>query len=595
MLPMNEPLDAHPRISQPSLRAIVGFILLCTLFTLVWLHLPARNFLSPDEGAKYMQMRGMSNNPFEPCRILYPGIGKDPALFYYPARAESTLYSLYPYVDPDGRVQTNWLPWFPWITKPFFAWLGPRGLTLIPLLTGLLGLWLAGAVASRLEPRARRLTLAAFGLATPLLFYSLTFWEHAPALLLQLLALLYALPRETQANPTRFSTFLRVATIAALLAAAIALRREALFFAAGLGIAAGWQQGAARLRIPPRWRIPGLCLALAALVLLLVLPPWLLPNRTGLDLFVSLYRAVHIDTWFSFGTHFFNVFFLLNEEESPLPHLLRWTGQIGLLICIANALWPRARKPGVFCAGILLVLVPALFLAATPTRYRALHSLVLSAPFVLFALLPAPAPQPRPAAERLVRTTTILFAVFLLLVTLPAHRAHGGLEWGARYAFVLFTLLPAIGAVNVCRWLASPAARGWKRIGMHGLVLLALLLGSVSMVRGVRELGLTRRDLGRIEAVLAAKAGPIVTDWGWLASAITDLYLQREVYTLDENDELHGWLDAIGKNEPFFLYASYEPLPEKSLRREKDRLEPVAHEVIYGLDITTYRIAPGVR
>ena len=55
-------------------------------------------------------------------------------------------------------------------------------------------------------------------------------------------------------------------------------------------------------------------------------------------------------------------------------------------------------------------------------------------------------------------------------------------------------------------------------------------------------------------------------------------------------DELHGWLDQIGKDGSTFVYASYAPLPEKTLRRERNRLESISTEEVCGMRLFTYRV-----
>lgn len=573
--------------------AAIGFVAISVLFTVVWLRMPCRNFFSPDEGAKYLQMRGMEGNPFQPCQIIYPGAVKDPALFYYPARGELAVrgFQLYPAVDSEGRIETHWLPWFPLITKPFFALLEHRGLYAVPLLAGLLALWLTGSLAAKLEPSARPLALAAFAMASPLLFYSLTLWEHTLALVFQLAALSCVLPKTEMEGKIGVAKVLRHIAAVALLVGAIALRREAVFFAVALGFALGFQNGTARLRqMIGRRKISSLCVGLVAIALAIASYRFVFPRRTSLDVLLAFYHASRLENWLYLDTHFFNVFFLWLYEDGGMPAALRWSGEAGLLACIVNFFWPQIRRLDVFCVSLLLVMRSALYLIITPLRYRSLHSLVLSAPFVLFSLLPEPTPRPRSPAERFVRTVALLFALIYLFITLPTHREQGGMEWGSRYALVLFSLLTAIGAVNVSRWFTSTSACGWKRLGMQGLVVLTLLLGAASGVRGILELRKTRNDLVNIESTLAGKPGPVVTDFLWLGSTVPDLFMKRELYTLASPGEISGWLDAIGKDEPSLVYASFAPLAENTMFRNEGRLEPVAHEFVCGMEITTYRI-----
>jgi len=577
--------------SRLSLRTLGGFLFLCAIFFWVWFQMPGRVFFSPDEGGKFLQMQGMGGNPFQSCRLIYPGIGKDPALFYYPARAESSVRDtqIYPFMHDDGMVQTNWLPWFPYLTKPVLVLLGPKGLTFIPLIMGLLALWLTGVMAGALDLRARGLTLAAIALSSPLLFYCVTFWEHTLALVFQLAALYAILPLGRREGMGRLANIFRLGVVVFLLLGAVMLRREAVFFAAALGGALAFQNRKAGLRFLVRWKLPALGVALAGIGLLVTLSPWLLPERTSSDLFFAFSRLTSWDSLATLDLHFFDVFFLWSDG-SLLPLLLRWFGQAGLLICLLNIFWPRARRSGVFVAGVLLILPAAFFMAFTPLRYRALHSLVLSAPFVLFALLPDTRRVPRSLSERLVRMVTLLYALFYFLGTWPTHRGHGGLEWGSRYALVLFFLLAALGAVQVVRWLGAHASRDWRRIGMQGLLILTLTVGSVSILRGVREVQRTQRDLGLIQNALLAYPVPVVTDCWWMAAGLTDLFIQHEVFTLASSDELHDWLVSAGQVETSFVYASYEPISEEVNLREEGRLEPIAHEVVCGMGLTTYRV-----
>ena len=584
--------SAHSRSSQakPS-RAIGWFAYFLVLHAVVWLSMPVGTFFSPDEGGKYLQSMGMGRHPLRPCQLIYPGQEKDPAWFFYPARAELAVCTarIYPYADAQGRVQTNWLPWFPLAAKPFLALLGPRGLYVIPLLAGWLALWMTGGMAAAIEPRARLLALAAFALSSPLLFYGLTFWEHTPALALQLAAMGCVWPRSIPREGGRGILAFRLVAAVLLLMGAIALRREALFFAVALGGAHVLLNGRSWLHHWARRRRLILGCASAAVLLLLAAGPGLLPDRTGMDLWMALYRVADPGTWLFLPTHFFDVFCLRNEG-SLLPMVLRWIGQVGLLICIGNAFWPRARRTGLFLAGVLLVMPCALFMAFTPIRYRAFNSFVLSAPFVLFALMPSAADGNRSAAERFVRTVAGLFALLFLFGTLPTHRGHGGLEWGSRYALVLCCLLSALGAVNVWRRWAAVSGRGWMRAGLGLLVALSLWTGLASMVRGVRELVATRRNLGGIQDALMAQPAPIVTDCWWMAASMPDLYVRHELYTVASPDALRVWLDTVGRDVSTFVYASYEPLPAAVRFREKDRLESAGRDVVCGMGLDAYRI-----
>src|SRR5205085_1453758 len=72
---------------------------------------------------------------------------------------------------------------FPLISAPFIRWFGLRGAYVLPA-AGFLGIlvgcaWLAVALDRTRKPSV---VLVVAGLATPLLFYGLEFWEHSLAL-----------------------------------------------------------------------------------------------------------------------------------------------------------------------------------------------------------------------------------------------------------------------------------------------------------------------------------------------------------------------------------------------------------------------------
>ncbi len=132
--------------------------------------LPADTFYTGDPGVKLIAARNATSGS-SPLEIPLPRIGGDPV----------------PYVDPffaphDDHSHAVAPELFPLVTAPFLAAFGLRGLYILPaigLLSAVAGAaWLAVLLDQRRRPAVVMLTAL---LGTPLPFYGLEFWEHAPA------------------------------------------------------------------------------------------------------------------------------------------------------------------------------------------------------------------------------------------------------------------------------------------------------------------------------------------------------------------------------------------------------------------------------
>lgn len=75
-------------------------------------------------------------------------------------------------------------PLFPWLCEQAFRLWGFGGLTLLPLAGGLGTLWVTSLTATRLGLWSARLLPLVMGLATPLIVYSVVFWDHTLLMLL---------------------------------------------------------------------------------------------------------------------------------------------------------------------------------------------------------------------------------------------------------------------------------------------------------------------------------------------------------------------------------------------------------------------------
>jgi CDP-diglyceride synthetase len=179
------------------------------------LGLPPQTFYAGDPGVKLIAARHAIAEPGNPFQIPLPEIAGEPA----------------PFVDRFFLVHDDHshavLPeLFPLLSAPFIALLGLRGAYVLPAAGLLLAIaataWLGLLLDRRRSPVA--LVLTTF-LGTPLLFYGLEFWEHAPAVGVAMLATALLVQSASQSSsPARFAAVGLLFGIAAL------LRPEALWF-----------------------------------------------------------------------------------------------------------------------------------------------------------------------------------------------------------------------------------------------------------------------------------------------------------------------------------------------------------------------------
>lgn len=180
-------------------------------------------FFVGDPGVKLIAARHVASAPGRPLNIPLPTIDNSPT----------------PYVDPFFRVHGDHAhaitsDLFPLMSAPLLASLGLRGLYVWPAL-GFLGALAASAwLAREAGSRATEAVVAAVtALGTPLLFYGLEFWEHAPAVAAGTAGAALLL-RSRQTKPTSTAgAFLA----GALLGVAVLLRPEAIWFGLAVVVA----------------------------------------------------------------------------------------------------------------------------------------------------------------------------------------------------------------------------------------------------------------------------------------------------------------------------------------------------------------------
>src|SRR5512144_619255 len=166
-------------------RAVILAVLMVLLIQAAFWILAARTpgFASSDAGVKLWQTQSVARTGRLDAPIEYPGAKYDPQQAYSP------------FVPPwffwqDGRPYSEYTSPFIWFSAPLYAMLGHSGLLLLPGLSGALLIVLTAWLMWRIR-QDYWVVLAPLlvGLSSPLLIYSIEFWEHTPGAVLAALSL----------------------------------------------------------------------------------------------------------------------------------------------------------------------------------------------------------------------------------------------------------------------------------------------------------------------------------------------------------------------------------------------------------------------
>ena len=581
-------------LRQPWAVAAAAFVL--AVYAAVLSVMPKGAFWSPDEGAKFIELHSVHWRGGLRYAIAYGGQHVDPEFAFYPSRCR--FEDLYPVPLADGGVKFHWPVWFPLASRLLVSAFGLTGLYVVPLLSGWLTALVAGHLMRAWVTRLVPLAILTVGLATPIAFFSLTFWEHTLATLLGLaaLALVAAGPRRGAVTPW---------LVAPLLLTAAVLRIEMLLF--GVAVACAWyavyrwarpadaaaaMPGQARHR---RFILLGLAVA-AALVLLVadviperhtwiltVLPSYLSGSVGKLPYLVETLTAVAAD--------------VPGNNAPVIPDLWRY----GLLAaCVAALCAPlagsRRREALALLAALAILLEFSVYLVVRPEPYISLHGFLPIAPFIALAgyALPQARRERRPAqlavASAAVVYAVLAFAAIFVFLVRPDGLMPTGLEWGNRYLFTLYPLgtVLALAGLAECRRSERPPFLK-QAITVAGAAL--LLCGVLLEARGVWMLVQSRRLVTAWQTALR-DGPPVVTDVWWLPAAMAPLFVEHEVHCVRHGD-LGRWFPiAQQRGVQTFIFAGFRSLRPDQIDRSGVEVAVEGEQEVSGLRLTRLRVSP---
>jgi len=487
-----------------------------------------------DIGVKYVQAQALVERHFRSLNIGYPGEFLDVERRFFPLRPPFVM-------TVNGAPQAIFPPASTLIEALGVAVAGFRGMIVVTLIGAAITIY----AARRLAPeRDRVVALLALGFASPLWFYAVSGWEHAPAVGLGVLGFAVAL-----GSPSRAAAFLAGAAVGS----GATVRDEVILLVPGVALAV-WM----RTR---RWPAVAATIGgvLVPLALAMALEVWWFGRPPA----AHVRHAVHM------------LQTVLNVTTTPNPDVPvlqpitprerydfvvqywifgygndRWIWTFVAAGAIAFGLRALTGSSIPLVIWLGAVLVPAwLDFQELMRAPKWLAGLQRVAPYAVCALLPRPrgALDPPETTEntelrRWFPVIAVVTTAIYLLVAYAGTDTHGGKSLGPRLLLPLLPLLIVAAVIRMSSYLRS-AFRTERMVGLLGVALLSLSL--VMHMFGTLPAYHRRNhnDAGALVALAASRARVVVADDDATAQLLMPLYRRKVIFLADTP----GLMTDLGK------------------------------------------------
>ena len=539
---------AGVRVSAPR-SAILLLVSAALLYGFLQWQLPHQAFWSNDGGGKLVQVKALAASRFTSAALPYDPLGLEPAgsfefAPFLPGHARVV----------DGRLLSVVPVYFPLLSAlPYSLW-GDGGLYLIPLLSTLLTLYCLLLLARKFgDDAAAPLIVAAAGLASPLFFYSLTFWEHTLAACLTTGGILL-LHHGSCAGTGRING--RTIGAAFLMTLAAWLRGEVFILLLACGLAMLCCRGYRRL-------LPSFILGISAGLLPYALINHQLYTTAASPQLPQTSDALHYLTALPARWHEVTAYLLTGFLDHPLLNRLLFLLSIGPALPLYFLRQGSTRREALiiaWCALLCLISLATLgrlfFLDSPMSSSMTILGLFGSLPYLALALV-------RQETMDAAQNPSLKFFALVALLTLAGLflglPSRGGLQWGPRYALPLVPLLILLAVAGFARLrqnLNSPAARR----ACTALFLLLLLTGTGIQAFGVSLLFAKKNvTMANMETIRSMAPRVIITDTWWVPEDNGELYGEYPFYafyTFAKMGRLLTLLASKGEREVLLVSAA---------------------------------------
>jgi 4-amino-4-deoxy-L-arabinose transferase-like glycosyltransferase len=532
-----------------------GLLLITTAIVLIlqtyWFAQSARTrgFATGDGGVKLWQVQGILQQRDLNAPLAYPGALYDPDHKYAP------------FVEPwgmwyQGKPYTEYTSPFIWASVPLFAAFDHAGLLVLPWLSGVALILMTAWLAWRLR-RDRWACLAPLvvGLSSPLLVYSLEFWEHTPGTALAVLALVGVI----KALDSRRRALWLILSGAAI-GLGLTMRAELYVYPIAIVIGLVFIRSAMPLIRSIVWLAVGGLIS-AGPWWLYQFATWGSPFGPRLQQNVPVLGGTEMLARLgdSTGRNWSMLWPASGESASVLVGLLI------MLVLIALIAWALKRSVSWladvgFWMGAALLVVMAVLLVWQLAQGQRPDDLLTTFPIVLLLILPAPRRNQlstfstqQSLVTRFLLVVPLAFVALVILVS----PFHGGIQWGPRF---LLPIIPPLSVLVIDRvanlWGAINRSR---RAGLAVVFSALFMAGSVATWQGVqfmRQGQIASEFMGEMIRNMPERV--VVAD-AWFLPQMAPYTFADKIWLLSEDEPgLFKLLQRLRKetDEPGFIYTS---------------------------------------
>jgi hypothetical protein len=524
---------------------LVAIIMLigCTyIFVLTTALGPLNGFWSSDQGVKLLQVQSLLLNKYHTNATVYPGE------VYDPQRAFSPLHGQY--LERDGQSYAMFSAAFALVTSVPFFLLGYPGLYIIPIISTLLTLLVCAQIGKQfLSPAWLGFAIIICGIASPLFFYSLVFWEHTLATLLVMLGLwqtTIALKRQR---------LYRMAVVGICLGLSAWLRNEALLSVVALGLAL--------LIVRPQglWRA---CwwLGFGAGIGLL---PLLIFNQIVYGAFVGPHILVagraNYQTTSTFGSLITGRLDWVSYLLTPFK-LFPLTGMSVLIISVLVSRMTQQLKVTrvALIVSTTVMVILGIFVLTQIAPVSEQTTLLYVFPLLLLFFLPSKnsgdvQPLGMPSSLAVTFSTKQLVGIlfwFVLLFTMLAWLLQipdGGSQWGPRMLLLVMPVAVLVSLWKVTTWFHSAPPRPVLLALMLAIIVL-VSASLISEIYGIQTLRTVNLDNYRIVSHVDQSGQQVIITDIWYAPPLLSpiFYDNRKIFLISTGAEFDALLTKLAQN-----------------------------------------------